>query len=183
MVETHLSPSPPQLPMKMNLSFRKNLASRKHLAKKLPSRNHLQKNALKPRKTSKKNCTTRKQRCISSYFQSAASSSTSNDKILELLSAISEQTTKLSDQVSELKNESKLLRKLLKRKKTPTCLKRSAFHTLLDLSKKGRQAHRGCQTEPTEPTTADLSHQTVTFLCFCYVLFLHYVTLRSFYII
>ncbi|CAN7073557.1 unnamed protein product, partial [Brassica oleracea var. botrytis] len=118
--------------------------------------------ALKPRKTSKKNCTTRKQRRISSYFQSAASSSTSNDKILELLSAISEKTTKLSDQVSKLKNESKLLRKLLKRKKTPTCLKRSAFHTLLDLSKKGRQAHRGCQTEPTEPTTADLSHQTIS---------------------
>ncbi|KAF3497683.1 hypothetical protein DY000_02052122 [Brassica cretica] len=135
---------------------RKSKAPRKKAAKSKPP----PKNALKPRKTSKKNCTTRKQRCISSYFQSAASSSTSNDKILELLSAISEQTTKLSDQVSELKNESKLLRKLLKRKKTPTCLKRSAFHTLLDLSKKGRQAHRGCQTEPTEPTTADLSHQT-----------------------
>ena len=112
---------------------------------------------LKPRKTSKKSDTGHKQRCISSYFHAVSSSRTSNDKILELLSGI-------SDQISNRQKEQKLLRKLLKRKKTPTSLKRSAFHTLRDLSKKGHQSHKGCLAEPTNQKTADFSHQTVTFL-------------------
>ncbi|XP_013669177.1 uncharacterized protein LOC106373566 [Brassica napus] len=80
-------------------------------------------------------------------------------------------------QVSRLQKESKLLRKLLKRKKTTTSFKRSAFNTLLGqgLVKKGNTAfeHKGCQTEPTnvnvpvslhdvcqtEPK-ADFSHHT-----------------------
>uniref|UniRef100_A0A0D3CRK7 DUF1985 domain-containing protein n=1 Tax=Brassica oleracea var. oleracea TaxID=109376 RepID=A0A0D3CRK7_BRAOL len=108
---------------------------------------------LKPRKTSKKSDTGHKQRCISSYFHAVSSSRTSNDKILELLSGI-------SDQISNRQKEQKLLRKLLKRKKTPTSLKRSAFHTLRDLSKKGHQSHKGCLAEPTNQKTADFSHQT-----------------------
>ncbi|CAN6923702.1 unnamed protein product, partial [Brassica oleracea] len=80
-------------------------------------------------------------------------------------------------QVSRLQKESKLLRKLFKRKKTTTSFKRSAFNTLLGegLVKKGNTAfeHKGCQTEPTnvnvpvsihdvcqtEPK-ADFSHHT-----------------------
>ncbi|KAF2540845.1 hypothetical protein F2Q68_00031197 [Brassica cretica] len=80
-------------------------------------------------------------------------------------------------QVSRLQKESKMLRKLLKRKKTTTSFKRSAFNTLLGegLVKKGNTAfeHKGCQTEPTnvnvpvslhdvcqtEPK-ADFSHHT-----------------------
>ncbi|KAG2247735.1 hypothetical protein Bca52824_087363 [Brassica carinata] len=110
------------------------------------------KKVLKARKTSKKKDTVRKR------------------QKLELLSAI-------SDQVSRLQKESKLLRKLLKRKKTTTSFKRSAFNTLLGegLVKKGNTAfeHKGCQTEPTnvnvpvsihdvcqtEPK-ADFSHHT-----------------------
>uniref|UniRef100_M4DDC0 Uncharacterized protein n=1 Tax=Brassica campestris TaxID=3711 RepID=M4DDC0_BRACM len=79
----------------------------------------------------------------------------SNDKILELLTAI-------SDQVSKLQKESKLLRKLLKRKKTTTSFKRSAFNTLLGegLVKKGKTAfaHKGCQTEPTNDNVPVSSH-------------------------
>ncbi|KAL0688383.1 hypothetical protein Bca4012_088060 [Brassica carinata] len=129
------------------------------------------KKVLKPRKTAKKKDTVRKQRRISSYFHAASSSSISNDKILELLTAI-------SDQVSKLQKESKLLRKLLKRKKTTTLFKRSAFITLLGegLVKKGKTAfaHKGCQTEPTNDNVpvsshdvcqtepqADISHHTV----------------------
>ena len=135
------------------------------------------KKVLKPRKTAKKKDTVRKQRRISSYFHAASSSSISNDKILELLTAI-------SDQVSKLQKESKLLRKLLKRKKTTTSFKRSAFITLLGegLVKKGKTAfaHKGCQTEPTNDNVpvsshdvcqtepqADISHHTVMlFICY-----------------
>ncbi|XP_033145921.1 uncharacterized protein LOC103863311 [Brassica rapa] len=135
------------------------------------------KKVLKPRKTSKKKDTVRKQRRISSYFHAASSSRISNDKILELLTAI-------SDQVSKLQKESKLLRKLLKRKKTTTSFKRSAFNTLLGegLVKKGKTAfaHKGCQTEPTNDNVpvsshdvcqtgpqADISHHTVMlFICY-----------------
>ncbi|CAN7078620.1 unnamed protein product, partial [Brassica oleracea var. botrytis] len=115
----------------------------------------LTKKVLKARKTSKKKDTVRKQRRISCYFHSAAPSSTSEDKILELLSAI-------SDQVSKLQKESKLLRKLLKHKKTTTSLKRSAFNTLLGegLVKKGNTsvAHKGCQTEATNVNVPVSSH-------------------------
>ncbi|CAN6906157.1 unnamed protein product [Brassica oleracea] len=115
----------------------------------------LTKKVLKARKTSKKKDTVRKQRRISSYFHAAAPSSTSEDKILELLSAI-------SDQVSKLQKESKLLRKLLKSKKTTTSLKRSAFNTLLGegLVKKGNTAlaHKGCQTEATNVNVPVSSH-------------------------
>ncbi|KAF3511403.1 hypothetical protein F2Q69_00004980 [Brassica cretica] len=113
------------------------------------------KKVLKPRKTAKKKDKVRKQRRISSYFHAASSSSISNDKILELLTAI-------SDQVSKLQKESKLLRKLLKRKKTTTLFKRSAFITLLGegLVKKGKTAfaHKGCQTEPTNDNVPVSSH-------------------------
>ncbi|CAN6919133.1 unnamed protein product [Brassica oleracea] len=115
----------------------------------------LTKKVLKARKTSKKKDTVRKQRRISSYFYAAAPSSTSEDKILELFSAI-------SDQVSKLQKESKLLRKLLKRKKTTTSLKRSTFNTLLGegLVKKGNTAlaHKGCQTEATNVNVPVSSH-------------------------
>ncbi|CAF1956870.1 unnamed protein product [Brassica napus] len=115
----------------------------------------LTKKVLKARKTSKKKDTVRKQRHIGSYFHAAAPSSTSEDKILELLSAI-------LDQVSKLQKESKLLRKLLKSKKTTTSLKRSAFNTLLGegLVKKGNTAlaHKGCQTEATNVNVPVSSH-------------------------
>ncbi|KAG2248635.1 hypothetical protein Bca52824_088263 [Brassica carinata] len=94
------------------------------------------KKVLKPRKTAKKKDTVRKQRRISSYFHAASSSSISNDKILELLTAISDQTT--------------------------TLFKRSAFITLLGegLVKKGKTAfaHKGCQTEPTNDNVPVSSH-------------------------
>ncbi|KAG2311239.1 hypothetical protein Bca52824_022796 [Brassica carinata] len=83
-------------------------------------------------KQQKKTGTTRKQRRISNYFHAATSSSNSNDKILELLSGI-------LDKVSYIAEESKLLRKMLKRKKSSSSLKRSAFNILLDRSKKGHQ--------------------------------------------
>ncbi|KAL0794324.1 hypothetical protein Bca101_065701 [Brassica carinata] len=111
------------------------------------------KDGVKPRKTTKKTATNRKQRRISNYFHAAASSSNSNDKILELLSGI-------LDKVSDIAEESKLLRKMLKRKKSSSSLKRSAFNILLDRSKKRHQAHKSCQTEPNNPPTTDLSHHT-----------------------
>ncbi|CAN6859450.1 unnamed protein product [Brassica oleracea] len=115
----------------------------------------LTKKVLKARKTSKKKDTVRKQRRISSYFHAAAPSSTSEDKILELLSGI-------SDQVTKVQKESKLLCKMLKRKKTTTYSKRSAFNTLLGegLVKKSNNAvaHKGCQTEPTNVNIPVSSH-------------------------
>ncbi|KAG2248954.1 hypothetical protein Bca52824_088582 [Brassica carinata] len=114
-----------------------------------PPKNAYNKEDIKEKKT------VRKQRCISSYFHAAASSSTSEDKILELLSTI-------SDQVSKLQKESKLLHKLLKCKKTTISFKRSAFNTLLGegLVKKGNTtfAHKGCQTEPTNINVPVSSH-------------------------
>ncbi|CAH8359614.1 unnamed protein product [Eruca vesicaria subsp. sativa] len=101
------------------------------------------KKELRPRKTSNKPSTSRKQKRISSYFQAAASSSNSNDKLMEVLS-------ELSDTVSNLQKETKLLRLLLKRPKTPTYRKRIAFHSLLARTKKVHQSHRGCQTEPSD---------------------------------
>ncbi|KAG5398122.1 hypothetical protein IGI04_019936 [Brassica rapa subsp. trilocularis] len=126
------------------------------------------KKVLKPRKTSKKKDTVRKQRRISSYFHAASSSRISNDKILELLTAI-------SDQVSKLQKESKLLRKLLKRKKTTTSFKRSAFNTLLGegLVKKGKTAfaHKGCQTEPTNDNVPVSSHDVPLTVRLTYIIF------------
>ncbi|KAG2269591.1 hypothetical protein Bca52824_064146 [Brassica carinata] len=75
---------------------------------------------LKSRKTARKTDTVRKQRRISNYFHAASSSRTSDDKILELLSGISEQ-------LSNIQKEQKLFRIVLKRQSTPSRLKRSAF--------------------------------------------------------
>ncbi|KAF8049907.1 hypothetical protein N665_2093s0002 [Sinapis alba] len=127
---------------------------------KTPQSKHVPKDVFKPRKTLNKTSTARKQKRISSYFPVAASSSTSNEKIMELLSAISEQNAKLSDQVSNLQKESAQLRKMLKRKITPSRVNRSSFHTRNLLSKKRLQAHVGCQTEPVNLSNDDLSHQT-----------------------
>ncbi|KAL0716531.1 hypothetical protein Bca4012_065853 [Brassica carinata] len=55
------------------------------------------------------------------------------------------------DKVSDIAEESKLLRKMLKRKKSSSSLKRSAFNILLDRSKKRHQTHKSCQTEPNNP--------------------------------
>ncbi|KAG2332876.1 hypothetical protein Bca52824_004056 [Brassica carinata] len=75
---------------------------------------------LKPRKTARKTDTVRKQRRISNYFHVASSSRTSDEKILELLSGISEQ-------LSNIQKKQKLFRILLKRQSTPSRLKRSAL--------------------------------------------------------
>ncbi|KAG2313201.1 hypothetical protein Bca52824_024758 [Brassica carinata] len=106
------------------------------------------KEACRPRKTAKKAATARKQRRISSYFQAASSSSTSEDKLFELLYTI-------KGQVDELQKDSKEMRKLLKRKKLHQCHK--TFQTLHRQSKKSKKATRGCQTE----TASELTKETM----------------------
>ncbi|CAH8389196.1 unnamed protein product [Eruca vesicaria subsp. sativa] len=89
---------------------------------------------LKPRKTRKISVTHRKQRCISNYFQAAASSRTSNNKILELLSGICEQ-------ISNIQNKQRLIHKFVEQKT------------------KINQADKACQTEsPNLPTAMDEDH-------------------------
>ncbi|KAL0847259.1 hypothetical protein Bca101_020505 [Brassica carinata] len=107
---------------------------------------------LKPRKTARKTDTVRKQRRISNYFHVASSSRTSDDKILELLSGISEQ-------LSNIQKEQKLFRILLKRQSTPSRLKRSAFRNRSNIftAKKTHEEvdHQGCHTESPNPSTAN----------------------------
>ncbi|KAL0837078.1 hypothetical protein Bca101_088968 [Brassica carinata] len=90
----------------------------------------LTKKVLKARKTSKKKDTVHKQRRISCYFHAAAPSSTSEDKILELLSAISDQRSAFNTLLGE------------------------------GLVKKGNTAlaHKGCQTEATNVNVPVSSH-------------------------
>ncbi|KAL0712484.1 hypothetical protein Bca4012_019462 [Brassica carinata] len=109
------------------------------------------KEACRPRKTAKKAATARKQRRISSYFQAASSSSTSEDKLFELLYTI-------KGQVDELQKDSKEMRKLLKRKKLQQCHK--TFQTLHRQSKKLKKATRGCQTETASELTKETSKIT-----------------------
>lgn len=75
---------------------------------------------LKPRKTARKTETVRKQRRISNYFHAASSSRPSDDKILELLSGISEQ-------LSNIQKEQKLFRTLLERQGISTAKKTVMF--------------------------------------------------------
>ncbi|KAJ4869462.1 DUF1985 domain-containing protein [Raphanus sativus] len=102
--------------------------------------------ALKPRRTCKKSVTARKQRRISSYFGKPASSPNSNEKILEVLSAI-------LVKVSNIEKNQKQLRKLVTSKKIKRHHKSSAFHILLDHTKKGNRSHRGCQTDQQQEDT------------------------------
>ncbi|KAF3602621.1 hypothetical protein F2Q69_00035824 [Brassica cretica] len=85
-------------------------------------------------------------------------------------------TSKKKDTVlSRLQKESKLLRKLLKRKKTTTSFKRSAFNTLLGegLVKKGNTAfeHKGCQTEPTNVNVPVSIHDVPLTVRLIYIIF------------
>ncbi|KAJ4885452.1 ULP_PROTEASE domain-containing protein [Raphanus sativus] len=103
------------------------------------------KEALKPKKSAKRpppKETARKQRRISRYFQAASSSSGDNERILELLTAI-------TTQLSTMQKEHKEFRQLIKRKRNPICHKRSGFNTLHRRSKKPVKVNRGCQSEPT----------------------------------
>ncbi|KAL0795524.1 hypothetical protein Bca101_066901 [Brassica carinata] len=107
---------------------------------------------LKSRKTARKTDTVRKQRRISNYFHAASSSRTSDDKILELLSGISEQ-------LSNIQKEQKLFRIVLKRQSTPSRLKRSAFRNRSNIftAKETHEEvdHQGCHTESPNPSTAN----------------------------
>uniref|UniRef100_A0A0D2ZRB2 Ubiquitin-like protease family profile domain-containing protein n=1 Tax=Brassica oleracea var. oleracea TaxID=109376 RepID=A0A0D2ZRB2_BRAOL len=103
-------------------------------------------NALKPRKTLKKPSSSRKQRRISNYFPRTGSTSNSNDQVLQML-------TKVSTQVSKLRKENKVMRQLIKRRKSRTHSKQSAFHSVICCSKKAHLSHRGCQTDPMVQTT------------------------------
>ncbi|KAG2269408.1 hypothetical protein Bca52824_063963 [Brassica carinata] len=103
-------------------------------------------NALKPRKTLKKPSSSRKQRRINNYFPRTGSTRNSNDQVFQML-------TKVSTQVSKLRKENKVLRQLIKRRKSRTHNKRSAFHSVICCSKKAHLSHRGCQTDPMVQTT------------------------------
>ncbi|CAF1779476.1 unnamed protein product [Brassica oleracea var. botrytis] len=52
------------------------------------------------------------------------------------------------------------MRQLIKRKKSRTHSKRSAFHSLIGSPHKPQLSHRGCQTDPTEHTTDDVPNKT-----------------------
>lgn len=129
--------------------------------------------ALKPRRTCKKSITARKQRRISSYFGKPASSPNSNEKILEVLSAI-------LVKVSNIEKNQKQLRKLVTSRKIKRHHKSSAFHILLDHTKKGNRSHRGCQTDQQQEDTPDLSHHKVCFFVLYFsfpIVSFHYISL------
>ncbi|CAN6860035.1 unnamed protein product [Brassica oleracea] len=71
-----------------------------------------------------------------------------------------EMLSNLSTQVSKLRKETKLIRQLIKRTKSRTHSKRSAFHSLIGGSHKRQFSHRGCQTDPTEQTTEEVPNKT-----------------------
>lgn len=113
------------------------------------------------KQTSKKSITKQapKQRRISNYFLRTGSTSNSNDHLIDLISNV-------STEVSKLRKETKLLRKLIKCRKSRTHSKRSAFHSLIarPLKTATQQfSHRGCQTEPMEHTTSVVDNKTVPF--------------------
>ena len=116
-------------------------------------------NALKPRKTLKKPSSSRKQRRINNYFPRTGSTRNSNDQVFQML-------TKVSTQVSKLRKENKVLRQLIKRRKSRTHNKRSAFHSVICCSKKAHLSHRGCQTDPMVQTTDVPPNKTVQFINF-----------------
>lgn len=127
--------------------------------------------ALKPRRTCKKSVTARKQRRISSYFGKPASSPNSNEKILEVLSAI-------LVKVSNIEKNQKQLRKLVTSRKIKRHHKSSAFHILLDHTKKGNRSHRGCQTDQQQEDTP--SHHKVCFFVLYFsfpIVSFHYISL------
>ncbi|KAF8116130.1 LOW QUALITY PROTEIN: hypothetical protein N665_0021s0020 [Sinapis alba] len=95
---------------------------------------------LKTRTTPKKGTTPQKQRHISSYFLRTGSSSNSNDEVLEMISV-------LTNKITVLEEETKRLRKLIKRRKTRTHSKHSSFHSLISRSKKFYKSDKGCQTD------------------------------------
>lgn len=99
----------------------------------------LKRHVLKPRKTLNKPPSSCKQRRISSYFNRTASTTNPNDKILEMLSTV-------ATQVFKLRKDHKALRQLLKRRKSRTHSRRTAFHTAISGRKKANLAHIGCQT-------------------------------------
>ncbi|WZZ58945.1 hypothetical protein YC2023_059052 [Brassica napus] len=75
-------------------------------------------------KTLKKPSSSRKQKRINNYFPRTGSTRNSNDQVFQML-------TKVSTQVSKLRKENKVLRQLIKRRKSRTHSKRSAFHSLI----------------------------------------------------
>ncbi|KAH0856809.1 hypothetical protein HID58_085070 [Brassica napus] len=117
------------------------------------TRRQVSKNALRPRKPLNKPPPCRKQRRISNYFLRTGSTSNSNDQMMEMLS-------KVSSEVSKLRKEFRLMRQLNKRKKSRTHSKRSAFHSLIGSPHKPQLSHRGCQTDPTEHSTDDVPNET-----------------------
>ena len=123
------------------------------------TRRQASKNALRPRKPLNKPPLCRNQRRISNCFLITGSTSNSNDQMMEMLS-------NLSTQVSKLQKETKLIRQLIKRTKSRTHSKRSAFHSLIGGSHKRQFSHRGCQTDPTEQSTEEVPNKTVPFLLF-----------------
>lgn len=114
-------------------------------------------NVLKPRKTIKRPPSSCKQRRISSYFSRTASSSNPNEQILELL-------TEVCTHVQKIRKENKVMRQLIKRRKSRSHSKRSAFHSVISASEKSRPSHRSCRTDPTELTTDAPAQKMVQFL-------------------
>ena len=74
--------------------------------------------------------------------------------------------TKVSTQVSKLRKENKVMRQLIKRRKSRTHSKQSAFHSVICCSKKAHLSHRGCQTDPMVQTTDVPPNKTVQFINF-----------------
>ncbi|KAL0797251.1 hypothetical protein Bca101_068628 [Brassica carinata] len=105
-------------------------------------------NVLNPRKTINKPSTSRSQRRISNYFPRTSSTCDPNAEILQML-------TKVSTQLSKLRKENKVIRQLIKRRKSRSHSKRSAFHSLISCSKKRHISNRGCQTDPMDQNTDD----------------------------
>lgn len=87
----------------------------------------------------------RKQRRISTYFSRAAPSTSQHDKVLELLSG-------LSNQFGAFQQQFKRFRKQMRRRKRHSSCKQSSFQSLLQSSKTSNKtsdmSDKGCQTDP-----------------------------------
>ncbi|KAF8114229.1 hypothetical protein N665_0040s0084 [Sinapis alba] len=109
------------------------------------------------KQTSKKSITKQapKQRRISNYFLRTGSTSNSNDHMIDLISNV-------STEVSKLRKETKLLRKLIKRRKSRTHRKRSAFHSLIARPQKTATqqfSHRGYPPASNSPVVSQYAAQ------------------------
>ncbi|KAF8088111.1 hypothetical protein N665_0553s0011 [Sinapis alba] len=96
-----------------------------------------------------------KQRKINNYFLRTCSTSNSNDHLIDLISNV-------STEVSKLRKETKLLRKLIKRRKSRTHSKRYAFHSLIARPQKTATqqfSHKGYPPASNSPVVSQYAAQ------------------------